>query len=541
MSPSPICEICFETKGICKDYSVRVLDGIDFELRSGEVHGLLGANGAGKSTFCRIVAGLTPATQGSMKCAGSSYVPTSKQDAESFGVQIVQQELTLVPTLTVAENLFLNRLPNRFGLINRRELRRAAGIALSRVGLESVSSETLAGELGIGQQQLVEIANAIDRQCRVLILDEPTAMLTATESQRLFRLIDDLKTRGIGIIYISHRLKEVSAITDRITILRDGKKVGTFDSRVVSTDQMVEIMSGSTDSASSTVDVGGVGSGKEKLELDRDIGKASLRYAKPARQAASTRHIAMSVEKLSNGTKFESVSFDVARGEVLGVSGLIGSGRTELLRAIFGADRATHGVVRLFLDPIDIDKVTFTGRFASPSQAVSYGLALVTEDRKDNGLLLSQSIGTNLTLANLSQVSNRLGLLERGNERKEVTRLVADLDVRCQGTEQVVGTLSGGNQQKVAIGKWLFKDAGIFLFDEPTRGIDLAARERIYRLIDQLADAGKAVVIVSSDIEELLQTCDRIGVMSSGRWVRVFDRDEFDPELITETAFSSFK
>lgn len=526
MSPSPNNSLCFQTKGISKDYTVRVLDCIDFDLNRGEVHGLLGANGAGKSTFCRIVAGLTSASAGTMHSEGKVYSPATKQEAEEFGVQIVQQELTLIPTLSVAENLFLNRMPHRLGIINRRRLQHAASIALARVGLEDVPPDTPAGSLGIGQQQLIEIANAIDRQCRVLIFDEPTAMLTYTESQRLFQLIHELKERGIGIIYISHRLKEVAEITDRISILRDGKKVGTYATADVTTDRMVQIMSG---------DPAETFSSSAANETPNSV------YSATKQKSRSTAQIAMAVDNFSRANKFQNISFQVSRGEVLGISGLIGSGRTELLRAIFGADDADEGNVTLFDDPANPTQPTFSGRFQSPTQSVAHGIAMVTEDRKDNGLLLSQSIKTNLTLSGISNVANTLGIVNRTTEEKASTQLIDQLHIRCQGTDQHVGTLSGGNQQKVAIGKWLFKDASVFLLDEPTRGIDMAARQRIYRLIEELSGLGKTIVMVSSDIEELLQTCDRIGVMSGGKWIRTYERHEFDAESITDTAFASFK
>ncbi|TWU62461.1 sugar ABC transporter ATP-binding protein [Crateriforma conspicua] len=495
----------FTAKGLCKRYGrVTVLDDCDVAIRGGEIHALLGANGAGKSTLVRMMAGLLEPTAGSMQLDSIDYAPNSKRDAEIAGVEIVQQELNLIATLSVAENLMLARLPSIGGVIRRGPLKDRARAALDRVGLNDVPVDTPVAKLGVGKQQMVEIAAALDRQCRILILDEPTAALSAAESETLFRWLNKLRDEGVGIVYISHRLDEVARLADRITVLRDGRKIGTFDAVECSTDRMVELMSGDS------------GSGDSALH--------------PSRRQVDT---VLRVDALTGGP-VDHVSFNVNRGERLGIAGLVGSGRTELLRLIFGADVAMSGNIHLRDDATAY-------RFHHPRQAVAAGIAMVTEDRKDNGLLLSKSIQFNTTLASLRHRFANAGMV-RGRIERSATQTQCDqLDIRCSTIDQCVGTLSGGNQQKVAIAKWLVRDADVFLFDEPTRGIDVAARRRIYRLIDTLAKDGKGVVIVSSDLEELLETCDRIAVMSDGRLVETFERNDWSHDRIMQAAFSGYR
>ncbi len=458
------------------------------EVRHGEIHALVGANGAGKSTLCKIIAGLTTASRGSMILGDQPYEPSTKQKAESVGVQIVQQELNLIATLSVAENLLLSRLPNFAGLIRQRQLAAAARQALDRFGLQDIGTNTIVGTLGVGRQQMVEIAAALDRDCRLLILDEPTAALSPEETKRLFECLRTLRRRGIGMIYISHRLDEVAALSDRVTVMRDGRRVGVYETDNLTTDEMVDLMSGQTTGGSTD------------------------------HRSFASDAVAMRVRGIRSSV-VQTASFDVHRGERLGIAGLVGSGRTELLRLIFGADRAIGGTVQISDRPPTL--------FRHPCEAVAAGLAMVTEDRKDNGLLLKQPIRGNITIGSLWQRFCRMGMLRWQHEREVSGRMIEDLDIRCRGGQQLVQTLSGGNQQKVAIAKWLVRGAEVYLFDEPTRGIDVPARRRIYQLIDTLAKAGKAVIIVSSDLDELMQTCDRIGVMSRGRWMGDFSRRLF--------------
>ena len=509
MKPPP--DLLLNVTGLTKRFSVTVLDGCPLQIRAGEIHALLGANGAGKSTLCRIIAGLLPPTSGSMTLAGAPYAPANKRAAEAAGVQIVQQELNLIPTLSVAENLFLTRLPSRWGYIRQQELRQRARQTLDRLGLKEIDADRLVGSLGVGHQQMIEIAAALDRDCKLLILDEPTAALSAAEAETLFDWLQRLRQQGTGIIYISHRLDEVAQLADRLTVLRDGKYVGTYSAVDLTTDEMVDLMSG-----------------------DASAKQASESPALPARcpQGDSEKQLALRVENLSCGI-VRDVSFTVHQGERLGIFGLVGSGRTELLRAIFGADCAESGQVFLGDEPMP-------HRFRHPSEAVRRGLAMVTEDRKQNGVLLTQSIRVNTTLSSLWKLFAWAGIVRQKAETHAVAAMCESLDVRCTGMEQAVASLSGGNQQKVAVAKWLTRGADVFLFDEPTRGIDVAARRRIYTLLESLAAEGKGIVIVSSDLEELLQTCDRIAVMSGGRLVATFKSADWSHERLMQAAFSGY-
>ncbi|WP_442506289.1 sugar ABC transporter ATP-binding protein [Novipirellula sp. SH528] len=499
-----------QVDGLTKRYgNVTVLRDVSLEVRPGEIHALLGANGAGKSTLCKIVSGLVPKSEGEMTLDGQSFAPSNKQDAEAAGVEIVQQELNLIPTLSVAENLLLTRLPRRFGAIDSRELHRRAEQILDRFGLADVASHALVGSLGVGRQQMVEIAAALARRCRLLILDEPTAALSGSESEQLFGHLTRLRDEGVAIIYISHRLDEVARLSDRVTVLRDGALVSTQATATLTTDAMVDLMSGETTNSTKRNHV-----------------------------SHATNESAMRVESVTSGIVHD-VSFTVRRGERLGITGLVGSGRTELLRAIFGADVADAGHVYLGAD--SLGSGASPRRFRHPSEAVAAGLAMVTEDRKQDGLLLSQSIRINTTLSSMWRRFSRAGLTREAEENRVAAEMRDSLATRCESIDQFVGTLSGGNQQKVAVAKWLVRDADVFLFDEPTRGIDAGARQRIYQLFETLASQGKAIVIVSSDLEELFETCDRIAVMSAGRMVETFDRNEWTEEKIMQASFRGYK
>ncbi|QDV26201.1 sugar ABC transporter ATP-binding protein [Aureliella helgolandensis] len=494
--------ILFKATNLTKRYGpVTVLDGAELDVRYGEIHALLGANGAGKSTLCKIIAGLVPASTGEMTLAGADYQPANKQAAENAGIEIVQQELNQIATLTVAENILLTRMPRIAGVIRRQELASRARRALDRFGLHDIAADAIVGTLGVGRQQMIEIATALDRSCQLLILDEPTAALSSGETQRLFECLHSLRTAGIGIIYISHRLDEVAQMADRVTVLRDGKTVATRDTRALSTEQMVALMSG------------------DEAQVQADF------------QSHATESVAFRAHQISGGI-VQAVNFAVHRGERLGIAGLVGSGRTELLRLLFGAETAETGTVQ-------VGEAQPT-RCKHPRQAVVAGLAMVTEDRKQNGLLLHQSIRVNTTLSALGTHFASLGILRRRRECAATAERVEQLETRCNNIEQAVATLSGGNQQKVAVSKWLIRDAQVFLFDEPTRGIDVSARRRIYRLVDSLAAAGKSIIIVSSDLEELMETCDRIGVMSNGRWVHEFTRPNWSSDQIMQSAFSAY-
>ena len=489
-------------EGMVKDYpGARALDGVGFALRAGEVHALVGENGAGKSTLMRLLGGITRPTAGRMSLDGAPYAPPSRIAAERTGIRFVMQELNLVPTLSVAENIFLDALPSRFGFVRRAALDAAARAAMATVGLTDIDPCTPVGALGVGEQQMVEIARGLAGRCRVLILDEPTASLTEREAELLFENIARLRRDGIAVVYISHRMEEILRLADRVTILRDGKVVSTHAASELTIDEIVRRMVG------------------------RDIGDAdTVSTAQPGPPL-------LRVEKLCLGARVRDVSFSVQPGEILGFAGLMGSGRTETMRAIFGADRPESG--RVWLGGSDAP-----ARIRGPRDAVRLGVALLTEDRKGQGLLLPRSIRENVTLARMVSVSGPGGWIRRGVEASAARRWVDRLAVRCAGVDQAAGELSGGNQQKVVLARWLHRDCRVIIFDEPTRGIDVGAKFELYKLMRELAAAGKALVVVSSDLKELLGLCDRIAVMSAGRVAEVFARGAWTEDKIMAAALS---
>jgi ribose transport system ATP-binding protein len=493
----------FKASGISKSFpGVQALSSVDFDLEEGQVHALVGENGAGKSTLVSIIGGLQRSDSGRMSLDERDYQPSTKADAETRGIQMVMQELNLISTLSIAENIFIEKLPSRFGFVDYRKLNHAAKDVMERVGLGEVAPDVPVRLLGVGQQQMVEIAAALSRRCRILILDEPTASLTDREIELLFGQIRKLKAEGVGIIYISHRIEEVISIADRITVLRDGKVVARCSASEVNVGDVIRMMVG------------------------RDLEDEHLRHG------SEPGPVALRVVGLTVGEKVRDVSFEVCRGEILGVAGLMGSGRTETMRAAFGADRADRGEIYLYeaADPVKI---------STPRDAVRNSIALLTEDRKEQGLLLPLSVRENISLTRLGEVS-RLGWMDRSRERSVARRFIDTLSVRCSSTEQTVGELSGGNQQKVVIAKWMYRNCDILIFDEPTRGIDVGAKFEIYHMLADLADKGKAIIFVSSDLKELMAVCDRIMVMSAGRVAATFDRGQWSEEEIMSAAFSEY-
>ena len=497
-----VTNVVLAVSALGKTYAQPVLGDIRLDLHAGEVLALTGENGAGKSTLSKLISGIEAPSTGRMHFLGQPYAPASRGEAERLGVRMVMQELNLLPTLTVAENLFLDNLPSRAGWINHKRLRQLAIAAMAQVGLDAIDPDTPVGELGLGHQQMVEIARNLIGDCRVLILDEPTAMLTSREVELLFIQIARLRRRGVAIVYISHRLEELQQVAQRIAVLRDGKLVCVEPIQRYASGELVNLMVGRE--LAEHIDLG-----------RRQIGAPLLR-----------------VNNLSRADKVRDVSFEVRAGEILGLSGLIGAGRTELVRLIYGADRADSGSIELGqpLRPVDI---------ASPRTAVRAGIALITEDRKGEGLLLSQSISANIALGNLGAVS-RAGVLDPHAERALAQRQISALRIRSAGPEQAVGELSGGNQQKVVIGRWLERDCQVLLFDEPTRGIDVGAKFDIYGLLAELARQGKALVVVSSDLRELMLVCDRIAVLSAGRLVDTFERGRWSQEQLLAAAFAGY-
>jgi ribose transport system ATP-binding protein len=519
-SPASAQGVVLTVTGVGKTYEQPVLADVSLALRAGEVLALTGENGAGKSTLSKIVGGLTTPTAGSMTLMGRPYAPSSRKEAEALGVRMVMQELNLLPTLSVAENLYLNHLPRAkalgwAGWIDRTRLREDARAAMAQVGLEAIDPDTPVGELGIGHQQLVEIArNLIGTEgapLRVLILDEPTAMLTGREVELLFEQIARLKARGVALVYISHRLEELERIAQRVAVLRDGRLVREDAMANLTPDRIVALMVG--------------------RELGERIDLGERRIAAPL----------LKVEGLGRANVVRDVSFEVRAGEIFGVSGLIGAGRTELMRLIYGADARDRGTVALAPTP---GATPVPVQIASPVDAVRLGIALITEDRKGEGLLLPQSIAANVSLGNIGAVS-RYGVVDAARENALASAQIDAMRIRTAGPGQAVGELSGGNQQKVVIGRWLARrvsnDVRVLLFDEPTRGIDVGAKFDIYALMGALAREGRALVVVSSDLRELMLICDRIGVMSAGKMTAVFARGEWTQDALLGAAFAGYR
>jgi ribose transport system ATP-binding protein len=490
----------FEAAGIGKAYAAPVLADVSLDLRAGEVHAVVGENGAGKSTLARIVAGVAQPDGGAMRLRGAPYAPRDRAASRGAGVAFVMQELNGIGTLTVGESLFLDRLPTRFGVIDRRRLDAAARAALARVGLADLGPDRPVASLGIGQQQLVEIAAALARRCDVLILDEPTAALTPAEAEALFAQVERLRREGTGVLFISHRLAEVERVADRVSVLRDGRLVATRRVRDIGRDEMVRLMVGRAIAAPAA-------------RAEREPGEVALRVVG------------------FTGPGFRDVSFEVRRGEVVGLAGLVGSGRTELLRAIYGADRRSAGSV--FLGP--------SGKPASirsPRDAVRLGLALVPEDRKTQGLLLPFSVRANVSLSRLRDAADAFGRLRGGRESALADPHIAAVGVRARSADQPTAQLSGGNQQKTLLARWLCRDSDVLLVDEPTRGIDVGARAEAHALLRGLADRGKALVVASSELDELFALADRILVLSAGRLAASFARGEWTADAVMAAAVS---
>lgn len=485
-----------EMHGVKRSFgATKALRGVELSVVPGEVMALVGENGAGKSTLMKILSGAIPPDEGKMFLDGADYVPGNPLHARKSGVAMIYQELALAPHLSVMENILLGIEPTRGPLLNWPELKRRATAALAEVGLSHISPEIEVRKLAIAQQQLVEIARAVALDCRVLVLDEPTSSLTAKDIEKLFALIRKLKAKNISIIYISHFLEEVRAVCDRFTVLRDGETVGNGVTAEVPNEKIIALM---------------VGRNVEDL------------YPRSHRTPGE---VILEIKDLGGVVKPRSASLQLRRGEVLGISGLVGAGRTELLRAVFGLNKVMRGEIRVG---------QFSGT-ASPQQRWSQRVGLVSEDRKTEGLALGLSIADNLTLSRLSGLGP-FGFVMPSRQREACKPWIAKIPIKCQGPAQRISGLSGGNQQKVAIARLLHADVDVLLLDEPTRGIDVGSKAQIYQLIDELAARGKAVLMISSYIPELLGTCDRIAVMSRGRLSETRERVQWDEHALLKAA-----
>jgi len=464
--------------GLVKRFpGVVALDGVSFDLHAGEVHVLLGENGAGKSTLIKCLAGVYQPDGGQVVVAGKPVHIHTTAQAEALGIATIHQEFNLVPQLSVAENVMLGRQPTRFGIVDKRRMLSTARRALARVGLE-IDPRTPVSRLGVARQQLVEIAKALSLEAQVLILDEPTAALTDDEVDRLLALMAELRETGVGMIFISHHLDEIRRIGQRVTVLRDGRSVGTVPAST-GTDELVRMMVGRSIESQYP---------RERTEVGAEV---------------------LRVEHLTSTGRFEDVSLTVRAGEVVGLAGLVGAGRTEVLRAIFGADTYDSGTVTVRDTRVPRHHV---------HAAIGAGLGLVPEDRKAQGLVLGASVAENLGLVSLRSAT-RAGLVDRARLRTLARDAVKDLSIRTPSIGALVKNLSGGNQQKVVMGKWLAADPAVLLLDEPTRGVDVGAKVEIYQLVNKLTASGRGVLLVSSDLPEVLGMCDRILVMAQGRLV----------------------
>ncbi len=491
--------ILIEARGITKTFpGVRALDGVDLELRAGETHILLGENGAGKSTLMKILSGAYPPDAGEVFIDGQRVEHFDPRVAQRMGVSIIYQEFNLIPYMNVAQNIFLGRFPTRYGMIDHRRMHADAAALLSGLDM-NVDTHALVVDLSPAQQQMVEIAKALSIQSKILIMDEPTSSLSERETEQLFATIHQLNAKGIGIIYISHRLQEIQEVGDRVSVLRDGQLIGRRAIHEVTVDDLVGMMVGR--------------SVKDMFERDfQPRGAESLR-----------------VEKLSSGNRLHDVSLTLHAGEIVGLAGLVGSGRTDLARAIYGVDRYDRGEIYLFGKAI-------SGLHAP--DMVERGVSLLPEDRKNQGLALILPVAENIVVSSLDRLFPRL-VVSRKKEQAVALRYVEQLRIATPSTSRLAQYLSGGNQQKVVLAKWMCTHAKVFIFDEPTRGIDVGAKAEIHALMNELVREGAAVLMISSELPEIIGMSDRIYVMRAGRIVAEIPHGDASQERIIEHAMGA--
>lgn len=484
--------------GIDKSFSTnQVLKGVNFSVEKGETHALMGENGAGKSTLMKILSGIYQRDAGIVEVKGKQVEYQHPSDAEADGIAVIHQELNILPELTIAENLFLGKeLTNsKFGWLNNKEMNRIAKERLEELGL-NISPTVLAKDLSVGRQQLVEIAKALMTNADIIIMDEPSAALTDREIDTLFEVIERLKRKGVSFIYISHRMEEIFAICDRITVLRDGASIGTKVIKETNFDEIVSMMVGRE-------------LGDRFPSSDKKIGDVKLQ-----------------VSNLTREGEFEDVSFDVKAGEILGISGLMGAGRSEVVETIFGYRRQDKGSIYL-----DGQKVSIK----HPQDAINKGIAFISEDRKTKGLIVDFSVGDNLNLTNLKSLSNNGWMLSQ-KEQILYQTMVERLNIRVSDRSQLAKSLSGGNQQKVVIAKWLGIGPGVLILDEPTRGVDVGSKKEIYKIMQDLASQGVAIIMVSSELPEIIGMSDRVAVMCEGKLMTVLNKDQLTEENIMHYA-----
>lgn len=492
-------EYKLEMRGISKSFGgVRALSDVSLRVKPGEIHALLGENGAGKSTLMKILSGAYKRDSGEILIDGKPVKIDGPKDSKDNGIAVIYQELMLAPDLTVAENIFIDNMAEGSAFINWKKLRAETKKLLVSLGFDDINPNTVCADLSVAYQQIVEICKNLSRDAKILVLDEPTSVLTFKETEHLFEILNRLKAQGISIIYISHRLEEIFRICDTITVLKDGGYVTTVNTDEIDKERLVNLMVGREMTAMFP-------------ERHATIGEVVLR-----------------AEDIHAGKMVDGVRFEVHAGEVLGFSGLVGAGRTETMRAIFGADRMDSG------------RVTYLGkdvRFRSPREAVKAGLGMVPENRKEQGLLLQQSIRMNTTLACMNKVTDKThNIIFHAKEKAFVKEVLGAIHTKYASTEDNADSLSGGNQQKIALARWMAADCRCIIFDEPTRGVDIGAKMEIYGVINSVAQAGVAVIVISSEMPEIIGLCDRVIVMNKGRVTGELKKEELSENNLIKLA-----
>ena len=491
-------DVILTMKGIDKSFpGVHALDHVDLEVRKGEVHALMGENGAGKSTLMKVLTGIYSKDSGTITFEGREVEFTNPREAQDAGIVIVHQELNMLGHLTVAQNIFIGREFMKGKFIDDRKMNEEARKLFDQLGIDIDPTETMS-RLTVGKQQMCEIAKAISHDAKVIIFDEPSAALTEAEIEELFKIIRDLRERQLGIVYISHRMDEIKVITDRVTVMRDGGYVGTLITKDCTKEDIINMM----------------------------VGRVIYEDPKTESQVAKDAPVVLKVEHLNAGRMVQDVSFELHKGEILGFSGLMGAGRTETMRALFGADPKQSGDIYVNGEKVDIK---------SPKDAVRHGIGYLSEDRKRFGIIVDKSVAENSTMATLDEYMKGL-FIDKKKENDVAQKYVDILKTKTPGVDQLVVNLSGGNQQKVVIAKWLVRNCDILIFDEPTRGIDVGAKSEIYHLMNELVAEGKSIIMVSSEMTEILRMSDRIVIMCEGRKTGELGIEEATQERIMHAA-----
>ena len=491
-------DLILSMKGITKSFSgVAALKNAALDLKAGEVVALMGENGAGKSTLMKILTGIYSKDSGEIKYMGQDVCYKGPAESEEAGISIVHQELNMMNDLTVAQNLFIGREEMNGLLIDDKKMNEKARELFKVLKIDINPAEKI-GNLTVGKQQMVEIAKAISSKAKVIIFDEPTAALTDSEIEELFKVIRDLKKQGTGMVYISHRMDEINVISDRVIVMRDGEYVGTLITKECSKDDIIKLM----------------------------VGRTILGEPKTASNVAKDAPVVLKCENLNRGKAVKNVSFELRKGEILGFSGLMGAGRTEVARLIFGADKKDSG--KIFINGKEV-------AINTPEDAVAHGIGYLSEDRKRFGLIVEKSIEENTVISSLNDFVKGI-FIDRAKSKEVSQKYVENLKTKTPSVSQLVKKLSGGNQQKVVIAKWLVRDSDILIFDEPTRGIDVGAKSEIYALMERLAKEGKSIIMISSELPEVLRMSDRVIVMCEGRITGTLDIAEANQEVIMESA-----